>query len=309
VAPDALLVISFGGPEGPDDVIPFLRNVTRGRDIPEARLQAVASHYQEFGGISPINGQTRALVAALAEVIERPVYWGNRNWRPLLTDTIRRMHNDGVERTAAFVTSAYASYSGCRQYLDDIATARAEVGPGAPDIVKIPPYFDQPGFITPFAEALRQARSAVGPEAPVLMTAHSIPRSMAAGCDYETQLRKTASLVAKAAGEPDDRPTLVFQSRSGPPQQPWLGPDIDDVIDALPRDTRDLIVVPIGFVSDHMEVVYDLDRLAARRAEARGIRLLRCPTPGTHPAFVTMITELARSPVPCRPGCCPLAAR
>jgi ferrochelatase len=309
VAFDALLVISFGGPEGPDDVVPFLRNVTRGRDIPEARLQAVASHYQEFGGISPINGHTRALVAALATALEMPVYWGNRNWHPLLADTVRRMREDGVKRAAAFATSAYASYSSCRQYLEDIAAARAEVGPGAPDIVKIPPYFDQPGFITPLAEGLRQARSATEPEAPVLMTAHSIPQSMAAACDYEAQLRRTASLVAKAAGEPDDRATLVFQSRSGPPDQAWLGPEIEDVIDTLPPDTRDVIVVPIGFVSDHMEVVYDLDRLATRRAEARGLRLLRVATPGTHPAFVAMITELTRSPVPCRPGCCPAAAR
>jgi ferrochelatase len=306
---DTLLVVSFGGPEGPDDVVPFLRNVTRGRDIPEARLQAVAARYLEFGGVSPINGQTRALVAALADATETPVYWGNRNWHPLLTDTVRRMTDDGVKRAAAFVTSAYASYSSCGQYLEDIAAARTEVGPDAPDIVKIPPYFDQPGFITPFAEGLRRARSIAHPDAPVLMTAHSIPQTMAAACDYEAQLRRTASLVAQAAGEPEDRATLVYQSRSGPPQQPWLGPDIGDVIDTLPPATPDVIVVPIGFVSDHMEVVYDLDRLAARRAQDRGLRLLRCPTPGTHPAFVAMITELARSPVPCRPRCCPPAAR
>jgi ferrochelatase len=309
VAVDALLVVSFGGPEGPEDVMPFLRNVTRGRDVPEARLQAVAAQYLEFGGISPINDQSRALVAALTAATEMPVYWGNRNWRPLLADTVRRMRDDGVQRATAFVTSAYASYSSCRQYLEDIAAARAEVGPLAPDIVKIPPYFDQPGFVTPLAEGLRRARAATQPDTPVLMTAHSIPQSMATACDYEAQLRQTASLVAKAAGEADDRVTLVYQSRSGPPHQPWLGPDIGDVIDHLPPGPGDVIVIPIGFVSDHMEVVYDLDRLAAQRAASRGLRLVRGPTPSTHPAFVAMITELARSPAGCRPDCCPPAAR
>jgi ferrochelatase len=312
VANDALLIVSFGGPEGPDDVMPFLQNVTRGRDVPPKRLEAVASQYFEFGGVSPINQQNRELVAAVRRAVDVPVYWGNRNWHPLLADTVRQMRDDGIRRATAFVTSAFSSYSSCRQYLEDIAAARAEVGPGAPEVVKIGPYFDHPGFITPLAEGLGEARRQAGPDAPVLMTAHSIPLVMAAACDYESQLRQAAALVAAAAGEPAGAHALVFQSRSGPPTQRWLGPDIEAAIESLPAGVRSAIVVPIGFVSDHMEVVYDLDRKAAATAAARGIKLVRSRTPGVHPAFVKMVSQLARQPEAadprwCAAGCCPAA--
>src|SRR5580658_7249819 len=175
---DAFLLVSFGGPEGPDDVIPFLQNVTRGRPVPPERLSAVAAHYMEFGGVSPINGQNRALLAALSDTLSMPVYWGNRNWHPYLADTLKQMRADGISRAAAFVTSAYSSYSGCRQYLDDIATARAQAGAGAPEVVKLRPFFDHEGFVGPLAEGLIRARGQAGPRAPLLMTAHSIPVSM-----------------------------------------------------------------------------------------------------------------------------------
>ena len=318
---DAVLLVSFGGPEGPDDVLPFLENVLRGRPVPPERLHQVAAHYLAFGGVSPINEQNRALRTALQARLPLPVYWGNRNWHPLLADTVRQMAADGVARAAAFVTAAYSSHSSCRQYLDDLAAARATVGPGAPELVKLRPYFNHPGFVDPLAEGLRAARAAAGPEAPVLMSAHSIPAGMAATSDYERQLAETARLVAARAGEPPGRWALVFQSRSGRPDQPWLGPDVNDAIGALPPSTEAVIVVPIGFVSDHMEVIYDLDRVAAATAAARGIRLLRTATPGTHPHFVAMIEELVEeagggqvaaavgdmgpAPFPCPPGCCP----
>jgi ferrochelatase len=202
------------------------------------------------------------------------------------------MEADGVERAAAFVTSAYSSYSSCRQYLDDLAQARATVGARAPEIVKLRPYFNHPGFIGPLAAGLHAARVDAGPEAPVLMSAHSIPVAMATSCDYERQLQETARLVAGDAGEPEGAWRLVFQSRSGPPDQPWLGPDVNDAIAALPGPPAAVIVAPIGFVSDHMEVIYDLDRLAAAAAASRGIRLVRAATPGTDPRFVRMVCEL-----------------
>lgn len=309
MATDALLIVSFGGPEGPDDVIPFLENVTRGRNIPRERLEAVAAQYLEFGGVSPINEQNRELVAAVRQIVDVPVYWGNRNWHPFLADTVRNMRDDGVERAAAFVTSAYSSYSSCRQYLEDIARARVSIGSGAPEVIKVGPYFDHSGFIDPLAEGLREARQKAGPDAPVLMTAHSLPVSMAAACDYEVQLRQTASLVSAAAGEPDNDRALVFQSRSGPATQAWLGPDVEDAIESLPAGVRSAIVVPIGFVSDHMEIVYDLDRKAAAVADARGIKLVRSRTPGTHPSFVAMVAELAQQPEDsirhwCGAACC-----
>jgi ferrochelatase len=330
---EALLLVSFGGPEGPDEVLPFLENVLRGRSVPRDRTEQVAAHYLEFGGVSPINGQNRALLAALQDAmsdrdVPLPVYWGNRNWHPFLADTVRTMATDGVRRAAAFVTSAYSSYSGCRQYLDDLARARSTVGSTAPEIVKLRPYFNHPGFVAPLAAGLRAARAQAGPDAPVLMTAHSIPVAMAATCDYERQLVETARLVAAAAGEAPGRWTLVFQSRSGPPDQPWLGPDVNDAIAAvatLPSPPGALIVVPIGFVSDHMEVVYDLDRVAAATATEHGMRLVRAATPGTDPAFVAMVVDLLEeadgrrdpswlgemgpAPFPCRSDCCPPPAR
>ena len=327
---DAVLLVSFGGPEAPDDVEPFLENVLRGRQVPEERKRQVASRYLELDGVSPINEHNRALVQALhaelrARSADLPVYWGNRNWHPFLADTVRTMRTDGVRRAAAFVTSAYSSYSGCRQYLDDLDRARIDAGADAPEVVKLRPYFNHPGFVEPLAAGLRAGRAAADPDAPVVMSAHSIPVAMAATCEYERQLRETGRLVAELAGEPPDRWTLVFQSRSGPPEQPWLGPDIDDVVATLPGPTSAAIVVPIGFVSDHMEVVYDLDRVTASKAAARGIRLYRTATPGADPRFVSMICDLVeeadgrRRPAalgqlgpaafPCRPGCCPAPSR
>ncbi len=324
---DAVLLLSFGGPEGRDEVMPFLHNVVRGRPVSAERLHEVADHYLEFGGVSPINAQNRALRAALIDALEAennplPVYWGNRNWTPLLTDTIRAMREDGVVRAAAFVTSAYSSYSGCRQYLDDIESARAEVGPSSPEIVKLRPFFNHPGFVGPLADGLRSARLQAGRQAPILMTAHSIPAAMGATCSYERELDETARLVISHAGAEGSHWSLAFQSRSGPPGQAWLGPDINDALAALPDSTPTAIVTPIGFVSDHMEVVYDLDRQAAATARGRGIELVRTATPGCHPDFVRMICELIAeaeepesealalgdlgpAPCPCRPGCCP----
>ncbi|MGH8921611.1 MAG: ferrochelatase, partial [Actinomycetes bacterium] len=226
---DAVLLVSFGGPEGPDDVMPFLDNVLQGRDVPDARRQAVADQYRLFGGVSPINGHNRELLAAIREELEThgpdlPVYWGNRNWHPLLADTVATMGADGITRALAFVTSAYSSYSSCHQYLDDLFRARQAVGPGAPTIDKIRPFFNHPGFVEPSADRLRVARRQAGSDAPVLFSAHSIPRSMAAASDYERQLREHARLVAERADAPDWQ--LVFQSRSGPPGQPWLEPDV-----------------------------------------------------------------------------------
>jgi ferrochelatase len=294
---DAVLLVSFGGPEGVDEVMPFLENVLRGRPVPPERMQQVAAHYLEFGGVSPINQQNRALVTALSDALaagheSMPVYWGNRNWQPYLADAVRAMAADGIRRAAAFVTSAYSSYSSCRQYVEDLARARDEAGPGAPELVKLRPFFNHPGFVDPLADGLRAARADAGADAPVLMSAHSIPSAMAESCAYQTQLAAAADLVAQRAGLSREQWSLVYQSRSGPPQQPWLGPDINDHIRAVAPAPPALIVVPIGFVSDHMEVVYDLDRTAAAGAFERGIRLVRSPTPGTDPRFVAMIRDL-----------------
>jgi ferrochelatase len=292
---DAVLVLSFGGPEGQDDVIPFLQNVLRGRNVPPERMEAVAGHYRRFGGVSPINGQNRDLITALeAELAAHgprlPVYWGNRNWHPMLADTVRTMADDGVARALVFVTSAFGSYSGCRQYRADLAAARAAVGDGAPELDKLRLYWNHPGFIDPVAEGLRSTLAGTGPDPLVLFSAHSIPTVMAEGSPYLEQLRDAAGLVAARCGIDDWE--LVFQSRSGPPSQPWLGPDVGDRLRALPDPSRPVVVCPIGFVSDHMEVVYDLDTEAAELASAEGIDLRRAPTVGTSPGFVRMIREL-----------------
>ncbi|GIH69389.1 ferrochelatase [Sphaerimonospora thailandensis] len=323
---DALVVVSFGGPEGPEDVMPFLENVVRGRGVPRERLLEVADHYQRFGGVSPINAQCRQLIEAIeAEpAVGLPVYWGNRNWHPFLEDTVRRMKDDGVRRAAAFVTSAYSSYSSCRQYLDDIARARAAV-PGAPEIVKLRHHYDHPGFVAAMAdhtrEALGRLPGGVRDAARLVFTAHSIPLTMArtagpAGGAYEAQLRRTAELIvaeAAPAGRGTEREwDLVWQSRSGPPQVPWLEPDVCDHLEALhARGVGAVVLVPIGFMSDHMEVVYDLDVEAAAAADKLGMALTRAATAGVHPRFVAMIGELLAEPEPaaCPATCCPRPRR
>jgi ferrochelatase len=294
---DALLVVSFGGPEGQDEVIPFLENVLRGRNVPPQRLEQVAAHYRRFGGVSPINGQNRALIKAVDEDLrtgghDLPIYWGNRNWHPFLADTIRRMADDGVTRALAFVTSAYASYSGCRQYLDDLARAQAAVGPAAPAIEKLRLFYNHPGFVGPNAGALRRALDHAPGGAQVAFSAHSIPLAMAATSRYVHQLNQTARLVAGevAPGLPWQ---LVYQSRSGPPGQPWLEPDVGNHLQTLSEAGVDSVVVaPIGFISDHMEVVYDLDVETKDVADRLGMQLVRAATVGTDPAFVTMIRQL-----------------
>ncbi|SNS15896.1 ferrochelatase [Streptosporangium subroseum] len=313
---DALLVVSFGGPEKPDDVMPFLENVVRGRGVPRERLLEVEAHYQRFGGSSPINQQCRDLIAAVEPTIDLPVYWGNRNWHPYLEDTLRQMAADGVRKAAAFVTSAYSSYSACRQYLEDISLARTAVE-GAPEVVKLRHYFDHPGFVAAMVDHTREALDRLPAEhrdaARLVFTAHSIPISMArtagpSGGAYEAQLRQAASLItAELGGEREW--DLVWQSRSGPPHIPWLEPDVCDHLAEI--DAPAVVLVPVGFVSDHMEVVYDLDVEAAEVAGRLGLPLARAATAGTHPRFVSMVGELLAEPEPimCAATCCPAPPR
>lgn len=293
---DALLLVSFGGPEGMDDVMPFLENVLRGRNVPRERMLGVAHHYEMFGGVSPINQQNRDLIAALRRELDThgpnlPIYWGNRNWHPLLTDTLRQMSNDGVRNALAFVTSAYSSYSSCRQYRENIAAAQEKAGPGAPRVDKLRAFYNHPLFIEANVEHIREAWSQVDQPAELVFTAHSIPESMAAHCDYAAQLKEAGGLIADALGI--DRWRVVYQSRSGSPSQPWLGPDIADCLRELNADgIENVVVAPIGFVSDHMEIVYDLDFEAQNLARELGMKMVRAATAGTHPAFVKMIREL-----------------
>ncbi len=334
---DALLLVSFGGPEGTADVIPFLERVLKGRRVPRERMMEVAEHYYHFGGVSPINSQNRALISALESALANrdlslPVYWGNRNWHPLLADTVRRMAAAGIQRALALVTSAYSSYSNCRQYLENIEDARREVGDGAPEIDKIRPFFHHPGYIETMEVRVRSALDRL-PEARrasahLVYTAHSIPLAMARGCAYEAQLREASRLISERAGASSW--TLAFQSRSGPPAQPWLEPDVCDYIrsfhetgaDRADRADRDLVVIPVGFISDHMEVVYDLDVEARACCDELGVRMVRAETAGTHPRFVETIVELVEErlspstartaigvldpwPDQCPPDCCP----
>lgn len=303
---DAFLLVSFGGPERPEDVLPFLQNVTRGRRVPPHRLAEVAEHYHQFGGVSPINEQCRALLAALrTEFADHDLplhtYWGNRNWHPMLADTLAGMRDDGVTRALAFVTSPFGSYSSCRQYLDDLAAARAAVGPRAPVVHKLRHYHDHPGFVGPHADGVREALSRLEP-APrertrLVFTAHSIPAQMAAwsgpdGGRYQAQLAETAALVAAAAA-PDLDWDLVWQSRSGPEHVAWLEPDINDHLAALAVDGVSAVVVsPIGFVSDHLEVLWDLDTEAAATAKRLGLAFARAGTPGADPQFVVLVRDL-----------------
>jgi ferrochelatase len=305
---DAVLVVSFGGPEGMDDVMPFLENVTRGRNVPPERLEEVAHHYELFEGVSPINTQNRALIAALrpeldAHGIELPIYFGNRNWHPFLADTLYEMAADGVGRALAFFTSGYSSYSGCRQYRENIADAQAVVGSRAPEVLRTRMFFNHPGWIEANAAHVRTALATVpaGREAHVAFTAHSIPVSMASSCRYEDQLRESARLVAEAVGATDT--ALVYQSRSGPPQVPWLEPDILDHLRSLAeRGVTDVVVSPLGFVSDHLEVLFDLDIEARDLADELGMRVVRAASASTHPAFVTMIRELIEERLGLRDG-------
>jgi protoporphyrin/coproporphyrin ferrochelatase len=297
---DAVLIVSFGGPEGMDDVIPFLENVLRGRNVPRERMLEVAHHYELFGGVSPINGQNRALIDALHQELEQhglnlPIYWGNRNWHPLLADTLRQMAVDGVKHALAFVTSAYSSYSGCRQYREDIERARAEVGSDAPQVSVLRKFYNHPGFIEPNVEHVRRALDQIPaerqPATQLIFTAHSIPESMARTCTYQAQLMETCRLIAERLDHENWQ--LVYQSRSGAPGQPWLGPDINDYLKTLQaQGVTDMVIAPVGFISDHMEVLYDLDVEARQVADGLGLNIVRAATVGVHPAFISMIREL-----------------
>jgi ferrochelatase len=289
---DAIVVVSFGGPEGMDDVMPFLENVTRGRGVPHERLLEVAHHYERFGGVSPINEQNRALIAALelelrAHGIDLPVYFGNRNWRPFIADAMTQMRDDGVRNAISFLTSAYSSYSGCRQYRENLFDAQQAVGPDAPPVSRLRMLYNHPGFVAANADHVRDAMTRVPAGSHLAFTAHSIPAAMARNCAYEAQLRETARLVAETAGVEHWR--VVYQSRSGPPQVPWLEPDVCDHLETL--DAPGVVVSPIGFVSDHLEVRYDLDVEARETAERIGLPFARAATAGTHPAFVAAIRE------------------
>ena len=343
---DAILFLSFGGPEGMDDVMPFLANVLRGKNVPESRMKEVAHHYEQFGGVSPINGQNRELIEVLrAELagrgIDLPVYWGNRNWHPLLADTLKEMHDDGVKRALTFVTSAYASYSGCRQYLQDIEKALSEVATGTtaggstsilPRIDKLRVFYNHPDFIAANAQNVAAGIAAFSPEEQaglhIAFTAHSIPEAMAKTCDYQKQLLEACLLVSakEGVGGHFANQKLVYQSRSGPATQPWLEPDILDHINALhEQGVKNILVHPIGFVSDHMEVLYDLDTEAKNLAQSHGIKFVRTTAAGTNPLFGRMMGDLVEerlqseeglsctrksvgdgqaAPDVCAPGCC-----
>ena len=298
---DAILVVSFGGPEGPEDVLPFLENVLRGKNVPRARMLEVAEHYNHFGGVSPINQQNRDLIAALKQElsdhqIELPIYWGNRNWHPLLSDTLQQMRKDGVRNALAFFTSAYSCYSGCRQYREDIMAVQADLGENTPQINKLRMFFNHPSYIAASADRVRAALSKIPAERQAethfIFTAHSIPIAMADGCQYTNQLTEASRLVMKQIGQQSWK--LVYQSRSGPPSQPWLEPDICDYLETIQKDQeiKDVVIMPIGFVSDHMEVLFDLDTEAREVCERIGINMSRAKAVGIHPKFIGMIREL-----------------
>lgn len=343
---DGILLLGFGGPEGQDDVIPFLRNVTAGRGIPDERLEEVAHHYRHFGGVSPINEHNRELKAALdaelaARGLDLPVYWGNRNWMPYVADALQSAHDDGRGRLLAVATSAYSSYSSCRQYREDLADAVEATGlSGLVEIDKVRQFFDHPGFVAPFAEGVAaglaqlHADGHADEEIEILFSTHSIPNSdadrsgpaarrLGPGGAYVAQHTAVAEAIMARLGA-GCAWQLVYQSRSGPPQVPWLEPDINDAMAELPAAGRKaVLIVPLGFVSDHMEVLWDLDTEALETAEEFGLAAIRTPTPGTHPAYVAglvdLIAERLRGAAPedrphetalgpwydvCRPGCC-----
>lgn len=299
---DAILFVSFGGPEGRDDVIPFLENVLRGRNVPRERMLAVAEHYYHFDGISPINQQNRELIMAVEKRLREigiglPVYWGNRNWHPLLTDCVEQMKRDGIRRALAFVTAAVSSYSSCRQYRQNILDACDKVGDDAPVIDKIRVFYNHPNFIAANVARVQEAIARLPVESQsdlrILFTAHSIPCSMSNTSRYVPQLQESCRLVAEQLGVPADRWELVYQSRSGRPEDPWLEPDILDVLREIPENSKQgIVVVPIGFLSDHMEVLYDLDTEAADLCKERNLQMQRAGTVGTHPLFVEMVAKL-----------------
>ncbi len=299
---EALLVVSFGGPESQDDVIPFLENVLRGKHVPRERMLEVAEHYRHFGGRSPLNEQNRELIAALEGEFSRhglrlPVYFGNRNWHPLLPDAVTQMARDGVRRALAYFTSAYSSYSGCRQYCENLDVAREHVEM-APQIDKLRMFYNHPLFIEATAERVAAALGQIPAErrdtAQVIYTAHSIPLAMAVGCNYAQQIAETACLVSSSLGIHHWQ--VAYQSRSGPPQQPWLEPDVLDVLRELKTfaATRDVVIVPSGFLSDHLEVLYDLDTEARQLCKELGLNMFRAATVGNHPKLVQMIRELVQ---------------
>ena len=352
VAYDGILLASFGGPEGQDDVIPFLRNVTSGRGIPDERLEEVAVHYRHYGGVSPINEQNRELKAALeAELARRgvdlPIYWGNRNWPPYVSEAVVEAREAGATKLIALATSAFSSYSSCRQYREDFADALEDTGlQGVVEIDKVRQFFSHPGFVEPFVDGLVAALDELRADdasldagaIEVLFTTHSVPtddarrsgpetRGFGEGGAYAAQhlavadaviervvarLRERGDAEALLGDAGELNWELVYQSRSGPPSQPWLEPDINDVIAELPaRGRRAVIVVPVGFVSDHMEVLWDLDNEAKESAEEAGLAFRRTPTPGVHPAYVSGLVDLVLervhgTPKNERPACTPL---
>lgn len=291
---DAVLLLSFGGPEGPEQVRPFLENVTRGRGVPPERLDHVAEHYLHFGGVSPINGINRALIEQLRAAQDLPVYFGNRNWEPYVEDTVKVMRDNGIRRAAVFTTSAWSGYSSCTQYVEDIARARTAAGPGAPELVKLRPYFDHPLFVEMLAGAIADAAAKVPAGARLVFTAHSVPVAADERVGprlYSRQVAYAARLVAAAAGYAEH--DLVWQSRSGPPQVRWLEPDVADHLRALAESgTPAVIVCPIGFVADHIEVVWDLDEELRAQAESAGMLMARASTPNAQPRFARLAADL-----------------
>ncbi|HEV7676125.1 MAG TPA: ferrochelatase [Candidatus Angelobacter sp.] len=312
---DALLVVSFGGPEKREDVMPFLENVLRGKNVPRERMLEVAEHYYHFDGRSPINDQNRQLIAALKQEFKNhglnmPVYWGNRNWHPLLPDTLKQMQADGIRHAAALTTSAFGSYSGCRQYREDIA--RAQQASGTEDMVieKLPNFCDRPEFIEAMTDRVRAAMLQLSGAEQLIFTAHSIPMSMADASPYVRQLKEASARVAAACGMSNW--TLVYQSRSGPPSQPWLEPDIADYLrKQYAAGVRRVVICPIGFISDHMEVLYDLDTEARALCDEIGMKMVRAGTAGSHPRLISMIRDMVLHSTTteilahCEPGCCP----
>ncbi len=299
---DAILVLSFGGPEKMDDVIPFLENVLRGRNVPRERMLEVAHHYEQFDGVSPINQQNRELIDALTVELQRaginlPIYWGNRNWHPMLNETVHQMKADGIKKALTYVTSGYSCYSGCRQYRENIIAAREHIGPDAPTLDKIRVFYNHPDFIAANVEhiqaAINQLPNDLQSNCQIAFTAHSIPDSMASISDYVKQLSETARLIAEQLELPSTRYQLVYQSRSGRPQDPWLEPDILDHINSLhAQSINALVIAPIGFLSDHMEVLFDLDVEAKNLCDDLHIPMARSKTVGNHPFFISMIREL-----------------